>query len=59
MAQGMAGEALNGVDTFHGAEEMYKAMKPADIQDFMKSLNNQGNYRVIYLDPETTEAAAE
>lgn len=56
---GMAGEALNGVDTFHGAEEMYKAMKPADIQDFMKSLNNQGNYRVIYLDPETTEAAAE
>lgn len=54
----MGGEALNGVDTFHGAEEMYKAMKPADIQNFMKSLNNQGNYRVVYLDPEATEAAA-
>lgn len=54
---GMAGEALNGVDTFHGAEEMYKAMKPADIQNFMKALNNQGNYRVIYLDPETNRGS--
>ncbi len=50
---GMAGEALNGVDTFHGAEEMYKAMTVSDIQNFMKALNAQGNYRVIYLEPET------
>ncbi|MDE6628020.1 MAG: insulinase family protein, partial [Muribaculaceae bacterium] len=54
---GMAGEALNGVDTFHGAEEMYKAMKTSDICDFMKQLNAQGNYRVIYLEPEDTAAA--
>lgn len=49
---GMAGEALNGVDTFHGAEEMYRAMTPADIQNFMKELNKQGNYRVVYLEAE-------
>lgn len=49
---GMAGEALNGVDTFNGAEEVYKNMKPADVQKFMKELNKQGNYRVIYLEPE-------
>ncbi|MDE5941418.1 MAG: insulinase family protein, partial [Muribaculaceae bacterium] len=53
---GMAGEALNGVDTFNGAEEMYRAMKPADIQNFMKALNAQGNYRVIYLEAEETPA---
>ncbi len=52
----MAGEALNGVDTFHGAEEMYRAMKPADIQNFMKELNKQGNYRVIYLEAEEDPA---
>ena len=44
--------ALNGVDTFNGAEEVYKNMKPADVQKFMKELNKQGNYRVIYLEPE-------
>ena len=48
----MAAEALNRVDTFHGAEEMYRAMKPADIQNFMKELNKQGNYRVVYLEAE-------
>ncbi len=52
----MAGEALNGVDTFHGAEEMYKALTPADIQNAMKALNAQGNYRVIYLEAEETPA---
>lgn len=53
---GMAGEALNGVDTFHGAEEMYRAMKTSDICDFMKQLNAQGNYRVVYLEAEETPA---
>lgn len=51
----MSGEALNGVDTFNEAEEMYKAMTPADIMNFMKELNNQGNYRVLYLNPETNK----
>ena len=51
----MGGETLNGVDTFNGAEEMYKAIKPADIMNFMKELNKQGNYRVLFLEPEAAE----
>ena len=47
----MTGEALNGVDTFHGAEALFKSLTPADIQAFMKALNKQGNYRVVTLDP--------
>lgn len=48
---GMAGEAQNGVDTFNGAADTYKAITPADVQDFMKSVNAQGNYRVVLLEP--------
>ena len=48
---GMAGEALNGVDTFTDAENTYKNITVADVQNFMKALNNQGNYRVILLEP--------
>lgn len=48
---GMAGEAQNGVDTFNGAADTYKAITPADVQDFMKAANAQGNYRVVLLEP--------
>ena len=48
---GMAGEAQNGVDTFNGAADTYKALTPADVQDFMKAANAQGNYRVVLLEP--------
>ena len=48
---GMAGEAQNGVDTFNGAADSYKALTPADVQDFMKAANAQGNYRVVLLEP--------
>ncbi len=34
---------------------MYKAIKPADIMNFMKELNKQGNYRVLFLEPEAAE----
>ena len=37
---GMAGEALNGVDTFTVAEEVYGKLTPADVQNFMKKLND-------------------
>ncbi len=53
---GMAGEALNGVDTFNGAEEMYASFTVDDIQNFMKKLNGQGNYRVILLEAEESPA---
>ena len=51
----MAGEALNSVDTWHGSEEMYKSITTQDVCDFMKELNKQGNYRVLYLEAEEAE----
>ncbi|MDE7141839.1 MAG: hypothetical protein K2O33_02980, partial [Muribaculaceae bacterium] len=52
----MAGEALNGVDVFNGAEEMYGSFTVEDVQNFMKNLNGQGNYRVILLEAEEAPA---
>ncbi|MDE7406965.1 MAG: insulinase family protein, partial [Muribaculaceae bacterium] len=43
---------LDGVDTFNGNIETIKAITPADVKKFMKTLNGQHNYRVIILDPE-------
>jgi len=51
---GMLGEALNGVDTFNNAEETYRNITVDDVQNFMKGLNKQGNYRVIMLEPAPT-----
>ncbi len=48
---GMAGEALNGVDIFTVAEEVYGKLTPADVQNFMKKLNDSDTYRVILLEP--------
>ena len=47
---GMAAEALNGVDTFTGAEEIYKNLTTDDIQNIMKRINDAGNYRVVLMD---------
>lgn len=55
----MAATALNGVDVFNGNVELLQSLTPADVQDFMKRINAQGNYRIVILDPETTAAAAE
>ena len=52
----MACEALNGVDTFNGAEEMYSKFTVDDVQNFMKQLNGQGHYRVILLEAEEAPA---
>ena len=53
----MAGEALNGVDTFNGNVEMYKSLTIDDVQNAIKKLNEQGNLRFIYLEPEEATAA--
>lgn len=43
---------LNGQQIFLGREEVLKSITPADVQNFMKAVLDQGNYRVITLDPE-------
>lgn len=48
---GMAGEALNGVDIFTESEAIYGKLTPADVQNFMKKLNDSNTYRVILLEP--------
>ena len=49
--RGIVGVQINGVDTFNGAEATIKALTVKDVQDFMKNLNKQGNYRVVIQDP--------
>lgn len=53
---GMAGAAINGVDTFNGKVDLLKTLTVADVQNYVKELNAQGNYRVILLNPEETPA---
>lgn len=43
---------INGVQTFTNAAEVAAGITPADVQDYMRELLAQGNYRVIILDPE-------
>lgn len=42
----------NGVDVFNGRAEVIKSITIADVQNFMKQLLDQNNYRVVLLDPE-------
>lgn len=53
---GMAGAAINGVDTLNGKVDLLKTLTVADVQNYVKELNAQGNYRVILLNPEETPA---
>lgn len=48
---GIVGSLLNGVDTFNGKADVINAITTADVQNFMRNLLDQGNYRVIVLDP--------
>lgn len=48
----MVGAGLNGVDTMNGAIESVKAITPQQVSAFMRQLLDQGNYRVVILDPE-------
>lgn len=53
---GMSGAAINGVDTFNGKVDLLKTLTVADVQNYVKELNAQGNYRVILLNPEEAPA---
>jgi zinc protease len=43
---------LYGVDKMFDALNEVSAFTPADVQNFVKELLSQGNYRVVILDPE-------
>ncbi len=47
----MTSYQLNPVDTFNGAAEVIQSITPDDIQNFMKQLLEQNNYRIVTLDP--------
>jgi zinc protease len=51
----IAATALNGVDVFNGRTDLINSLTAKDIQDFMRALLNQNNYRVVVLDPEVKE----
>lgn len=47
----MIGFDMNGVDTMNGAIESMKSITPQQVSEFMRQLLEQGNYRVVVLDP--------
>ena len=47
---------LNGVDVFNNRAELLSKITTADVQNFMKQVIAQKNYRVILLDPEAAPA---
>lgn len=48
----MQGWLLNDVDSFNNAVDELNSITVADVQNFLKKMNAQKNYRVIYQDPE-------
>lgn len=46
------GWIINGVDTFNNDVELLNSLTPADVQDLMKRVLNNNNYRVIILEAE-------
>jgi len=54
---GMQGWLLNNVDGFNTAVDDLNSITVADLQNFMKKLNGQKNYRVIYLEPDAASIA--
>ncbi|MDE6462576.1 MAG: insulinase family protein [Muribaculaceae bacterium] len=40
------------IDTFNGAVDLVNSISAEQVQNFVKSVNAQGNYRVVILDPE-------
>lgn len=55
----IGGWTRNGVDTFNGDVDAINSITPADVQQFMNTMSNSGNYRVIVLAPAETKADAE
>lgn len=59
-AAAMSAVSINGVQTFTNAAETVAGITVEDVQNYLKELLQQGNYREIILDPEEiTEAVAE
>lgn len=54
-AYNIAGWLINGVDIFNGDTELYQSLTIDDVKDFMKNLVDQGNYRVVIVEPEAAE----
>ena len=52
---GIVGYEMSGVDAFNGMENVVSSITVQDVQDFMKRLLDQGNYRVVILDPEVAQ----
>ena len=48
----IANWTLTGSNNFSKAVDEINAITPADVQNFVKSMNAQDNYRVVILDPE-------
>lgn len=48
----ISGTHLNGVDTFNGAIEVISSITVQDVEDYIKNLYNQNNYRILTLDPQ-------
>lgn len=55
-AGAIAASTLNGVDVFNGRADLVNSITTKDVCDFMRTLLDQNNYRVIVLDPEAKEA---
>lgn len=53
---GISGWNYNGVDTFNPAVESLNSITVDDVKAYMGKLIEQGNYRVVLLDPEQVPA---
>ena len=51
-AGAMAAQTLNGVNVFLTKEQVLPTITTQMVKDYMRRLINQGNYRVVLLDPE-------
>ena len=54
----MQGWLINGVDSFNNAVDELNSITVADLQNYMKKINSQNNYRVIYQEPDAESIAA-
>ena len=51
-AGSMSAASINGVNVFLGKEEVLKSITTKEVEDFMRQVLAQDNYRVVVLDPE-------
>ncbi|MDE7125516.1 MAG: insulinase family protein, partial [Muribaculaceae bacterium] len=48
----ITGTLINGVDTFNNRVELINSVTVADVQNFLKNLIDQNNYRLVISEPE-------